>query len=229
MDTFVAKRESCVLTSYTHLLNHLKGKEDYTPSQIFLAYSHYFREMHQNKNIDAKALVAFGRGLWNYPAYQEDYNKIERSYTPSYKLSNYKKTVRELLSSIMLHYHCMDSANGISGYEQIKNFNERLSQNDSKDVVKIQIENVAYVDSCYGRGDSVNVDKVTRLLKDQNSSTKAMLALYKVPNSPHAHSIMIYYEGDKFHKIDPNKGYVEDCEMNNVQIDEYIIFENKAR
>lgn len=228
MEIFISKRESCVLTSYTHLVNHLRGKEDFTPSQIFLAYSYYFRELHQNENIDAKTLVSFGRKLWNDPSYQEDYNKIERSYTSSYKLSDYKKTVRELLSSVMLHYHCIVCANGISGYEQIKNFNERLSQKDSIVNLKIQIENVDYVDSCFGRGDSVDVNKVVRLLMDQNSSTRAMLALYKVPNVSGSHSIMIYYDGEKFHQIDPNKGYVEDCDLNNLQICEYIIFENKT-
>ena len=212
-EIFKSSRQSCVLTSYTHLLNSLCGSS-FSPSEIFNLYNRYFQGLHAEKEVSGEDLIKWVEEKHHnwYVSYPADCEKIKNSYTNKYRVSDYKGTVRELLSSILLHYHCQVLCNDISGYTHLSDFHNYLcAKKDYEKVLKhVQVNNVVT------REEPIYIDKIKETLEDSINSAVLFLI--------NGHSIMAKYDGSKYIKINPNYGVEEELQWEGILPNECIIF-----
>lgn len=219
---FIASRDSCVLSSYMYALNMNNVEDANSANVVFLAYIKYFRELHTD-GVYVSKLIEYAKDDWNKTQYGDDFGKIVKSYTHKYKVSNYGDTVRELLSTIMLHYHCKKEANNLSGYKHLCEFNDRLLQDNA--VSALGVKSNLQVIECYdGQGhaisDNSNVEKYI-----VGHANRCALILYFPVGNLMAHSVLVYIKGNTYYMIDPNKGVPEVFDFSTIQIIEYLIFE----
>lgn len=214
-EIFKSSRQSCVLTSYTHLLNTLCGSS-FSPSEIFNLYNRYFQGLHAEKEVSGEDLIKWLEKKHNdwYVSYPDDCEKIKNSYSNKYKVSNYKGTVRELLSSILLHYHCQVLSKNVSGYTHLSEFHNYLcTKNDYKKILKhVEVYKVVT------RNEPIDLDGVKIAIEE--SINTAVLFLIN------GHSIMVKYNGSKFIKINPNYGVEEEVRWEEIVPNECIIFKH---
>lgn len=221
---FKASRESCILTSYDFLINYAAQqvgiKQSISPSEIYNLYNRYFQYLHTEETITGECLINWLKNSdlnnW-YKEHPKECEKIGKSYTNTYKLSNYNSAVRELCSSILLHYHCIYLEHGISGYRHLLDFHQHLIKSHKifKDVELIVI------DQSFWKDNSIDIEMIkSKLLSNPSYS---LLLLYQMNSGNH--SIFVYSRDNSFYQQDPNIGEETSFDWQKITVKEFIIFQ----
>lgn len=221
---FTSSRESCVLTSYDFLINYAAQQvginQTISPSEIYNSYNRYFQQLHEGETITGATIIDWlkNSGLkgW-YNQYKNDCEKIGKSYTNTYKVSDYKRTVRELCSSILFHYHCIYLKQGISGYQHLLDFHRYLIKSH-KIFKNVELK---VINRSFGQDNSIDIE----VLKSQLLSNSDYLLLLLYQTNSGCHSIFVYTRGNSFYQQDPNIGEETSFDWQKVTAKEYVVFQ----
>lgn len=222
MGKFKATRESCVLSSYIYLLNiatkqYKDGDLPISAKSIFQQYVIFYRNLRPTlqSGKDLTKWLQTWNNMW-YIHYNKECEKIEKLYYPTSSISNITGQTLEFLTSIMLHFYCIEEMKNISGYQHLEEFHNYLMQNnilDTSDAVVVDTKK-------YGSSETIENCRLIDLLQQKKDSL--LLALYKHDGYGN-HSIVIGCDNNQFFKIDPNVGRREKYKWDN-EIKEYIQF-----